>query len=196
MQSPTPEQPCFWNCSHLQLRDAAASSSCLPAALAITSTCLFSSFEPAITHLALCCMRHVPAMLCCRCHTEPYQAVGASGAAALRPALHKAASKGVTSVKRVTLESAEQSKKSLCLALLREVSWQTAFHAGSIPSPVSHRPNNHKQQHSHKMKHTQDPRPTTRNIMQCKPIGPASTRSTNLTSCPCFVLHTLPHRLP
>lgn len=49
------------------------------------------------------------------------QSVGASGAAALRPALHRAATKGVTSVKRVTLESAEQSKKSLCLALLREV---------------------------------------------------------------------------
>lgn len=49
------------------------------------------------------------------------QAVGASGAAALRPALHKAATKGVTSIKRVTLESAEQSKKSLCLALLQEV---------------------------------------------------------------------------
>lgn len=50
------------------------------------------------------------------------QAVGASGAAALRPALHKAAGKGVSSIKRVTLESAEQSKKSLCLALLKEVS--------------------------------------------------------------------------
>jgi hypothetical protein len=49
------------------------------------------------------------------------QAVGASGAAALRPALHKAAGKGVGSVKRVTLDSAEQSKKSLCLALLQEV---------------------------------------------------------------------------
>lgn len=56
-------------------------------------------------------------LLCTTC----LQAVGASGAAALRPALHKAASKGVNSVKRVTLESAEQSKKSLCLALLREV---------------------------------------------------------------------------
>lgn len=53
------------------------------------------------------------------------QAVGASGAAALRPALHKAAAKGVSSVKRVTLESAEQSKKTLCLALLREVSKET-----------------------------------------------------------------------
>jgi len=51
--------------------------------------------------------------------------VGASGAAALRPALHKAAAKGVSSVTRVTLESAEQSKKTLCLALLQEVSKDT-----------------------------------------------------------------------
>jgi hypothetical protein len=60
------------------------------------------------------------------------QAVGASGAAALRPALHKAAVKGVNSVKRVTLESAEQSKRSLCLALLREVSSQAAGAKGQV----------------------------------------------------------------
>lgn len=56
------------------------------------------------------------------------QAVGASGAAALRPALHKAAGKGVATVKRVSLDSAEQSKKSLCLALLREVRGTTCTH--------------------------------------------------------------------
>jgi hypothetical protein len=67
------------------------------------------------------------------------QAVGASGAAALRPALHKAAGKGVSSVKRVTLESAEQSKKSLCLAILREVSF-CRHHGCAAQLLASHRP--------------------------------------------------------
>jgi hypothetical protein len=49
------------------------------------------------------------------------QAVGASGAAALRPTLHKAAGRGVDSVRRAVLMSAEQSKHTLCVALLREV---------------------------------------------------------------------------
>lgn len=49
------------------------------------------------------------------------QAVGASGAAALRPGLQKAANKGVESVRRTVLMSAEQSKQTLCVALLREV---------------------------------------------------------------------------
>lgn len=57
-------------------------------------------------------------------HTYPLQAVGASGAAALRPKLHKAAGRGVDSVRTAVLMSAEQSKHTLCVALLREVGRQ------------------------------------------------------------------------
>lgn len=49
------------------------------------------------------------------------QAVGASGAAALRPGLHKAAAKGVGAVQKLAMATAEQQKLTLCSALLKEV---------------------------------------------------------------------------
>jgi hypothetical protein len=49
------------------------------------------------------------------------QAVGASGAAALRPTLQKAANRGIDCVRRAVLMSANESKQTLCVALLREV---------------------------------------------------------------------------
>jgi hypothetical protein len=49
------------------------------------------------------------------------QSLAAAGAAALRPQLHRAASKGLPSVARVALKAAEDQKLALCTSLLREV---------------------------------------------------------------------------
>lgn len=69
------------------------------------------------------CLNIYYAIICALpgCVYAVVQAVGASGAAALRPSLQTAANKGVDSVRRAVLMSAEQSKQTLCVALLREV---------------------------------------------------------------------------
>jgi len=50
-----------------------------------------------------------------------HQSLGAAGAGALRPQLHRAAAKGLPSVTRVALKAAEDQKLVLCTALMREV---------------------------------------------------------------------------
>lgn len=56
-------------------------------------------------------------------HPSPLtcQSIGAAGAAALRPQLHRAAGKGLPAVTRVSLKAAEEQKLVLCTSLLREV---------------------------------------------------------------------------
>jgi hypothetical protein len=66
--------------------------------------------------------------------------LAAAGAASLRPALHKAAGRGIDAVNRVALTVAEQQKRTLCVSLLREVRSQTTHAAARSLDSMMSRP--------------------------------------------------------
>lgn len=61
-------------------------------------------------------------------HAWP-QAVGASGAASIRPSLARSVKKGPQAVRRAALSAAQEQKLILCTSLLKEV-WE--LHASSV----------------------------------------------------------------